>query len=585
MVPYTISDYLLDRLAELGIDRIFGVPGDYTLRLLDHVVAHERVDWVGTTNELNAGYAADGYGRVRGVAALMTTFGVGELSAINAVTGSFAEHVGVVHIVGSPSRGTQAAQRIVHHSLGDGVFTHFLDMHAAITCARAALTPENAVSEIDRVLAATRDRHLPGYLLLPADVGEVEVEPPAAPLPDPVDPTDPEALEAFGRAAAQLLAEAGGTGRIGVLGGLIVHRTGAVPEFTALVDAGPLAHATSLWGKSLVDESNPYYVGIYAGAASDPFVRAAVEDAAALVVAGVQFTDLNSAFFSHKLDRRHTIELGAAVASVGAGTFGPVSIAAALQKLAEIVVALPGARPGRAPRAAVDGVPAAAGAHAGVGQPAAASTDTVAASREADAPPLDQARLWAAVTDFLQPGDVVLADQGTSFYGMGSHRLPGDVIFLGQPLWASIGYTLPALLGACLAAPGRRGVLLVGDGAAQMTVQELSTVVRQRLDATVVVVDNDGYTVERAIHGPDEVYNDIPRWDWGALLAALAPENPKVGSYLVRTGAELDSALAESRNREGVTLIQAVVPRMDVPELLATIAREAARANQRTASS
>lgn len=167
---------------------------------------------------------------------------------------------------------------------------------------------------------------------------------------------------------------------------------------------------------------------------------------------------------------------------------------------------------------------------------------------------------------------------------MGSHRLPGDVIFLGQPLWASIGYTLPALLGACLAAPGRRGVLLVGDGAAQMTVQELSTVVRQRLDATVVVVDNDGYTVERAIHGPDEVYNDV-RWDWGALLAALAPENPKVGSYLVRTGAELDSALAESRNREGVTLIQAVVPRMDVPELLATIAREAARANQRTASS
>ncbi len=137
---YTLGDYLLDRLAELGVEHVFGVPGDYTLSLLDHVVRHPRVRWVGCRNELNAGYAADGYGRMRGVAALMTTFGVGELSAINAVTGSFAEHVPVVHVVGAPSSVNQSAHRIVHHSLGDGVFTHFLGMHAEITCARAALT-------------------------------------------------------------------------------------------------------------------------------------------------------------------------------------------------------------------------------------------------------------------------------------------------------------------------------------------------------------------------------------------------------------------------------------------------------------
>lgn len=140
MADYTISDYLLDRLAELGADRVFGVPGDFTLTLLDHVVDHATLGWVGCTNELNAGYAADGYARLRGIGALMTTFGVGELSAINAITGSFAEHVPVVHIVGSPSSGAQTAQRIVHHSLGDGVFTHFLHMHENITCARAALT-------------------------------------------------------------------------------------------------------------------------------------------------------------------------------------------------------------------------------------------------------------------------------------------------------------------------------------------------------------------------------------------------------------------------------------------------------------
>jgi TPP-dependent 2-oxoacid decarboxylase len=560
-MTYTISDYLLDRLAELTVDRIFGVPGDYTLGLLDHVVAHDRLEWVGCTNELNAGYAADGYGRMRGMAALMTTFGVGELSAINAITGSFAEHVPVVHVVGSPSSGTQAAQRIVHHSLGDGVFTHFLQMHSSITCARAALSPTNAEREIDRVLTTVRDEHLPGYLLLPADVGEVSTDPPAEPLPPPTDPTDPEALEAFGRAATQLLAELTNVAQVSVLGGLLVHRTRATAQLTRLLTAGPLTHATSLWGKSLVDESNPYYAGIYAGAASEPAVRAAVEDAFVLVIAGVQFTDLNSGFFSQQIDRRRTIELGATVASVGAATFAPVTMAAALDTLAQIVEQSPLARPRAPVRSAKRSLP----------EPDAG-----------DGSPLSQAQLWGSVAAFLRPGDVVLADQGTSFYGMGSHRLPERVMFLGQPLWASIGYTLPALVGACLAAPGRRGVLLVGDGAAQMTVQELSTLIRERIPAVVIIVDNDGYTVERAIHGAEQPYNDIARWDWRALVASFSPDDAFVSSHQATTATALNVALEQARACEGVSLIQAIVPRMDVPNLLSLIAREASRANQRS---
>jgi indolepyruvate decarboxylase len=139
------------------------------------------------------------------------------------------------------------------------------------------------------------------------------------------------------------------------------------------------------------------------------------------------------------------------------------------------------------------------------------------------------------------------------------------VSFVGQPLWASIGYTLPALLGTCTAT-GRRGVLLIGDGAAQMTVQELGTVIGLGLTAVVVVVDNDGYTVERAIHGPDEAYNDITRWDWTALPALFG------GGRAVRvdTVEALREALTDA---DGVTLIQAVVPKDDVPPLLDTLTR------------
>jgi alpha-keto-acid decarboxylase len=194
------------------------------------------------------------------------------------------------------------------------------------------------------------------------------------------------------------------------------------------------------------------------------------------------------------------------------------------------------------------------------------------------AAPLSQQALWDRVARFLRPGDIVLADLGTSFFGAATHRLPRDVTFIGQPLWAAIGYTLPALLGACLASPGRRGILLIGDGAAQVTAQELSTIVRAGLSPVVLVVDNDGYTVERAIHGPEQAYNDIAHWDWTAAPALFG--SGKVGvARRVATAGELDEALAEAESSSGLALIQAVVPRMDVPPLLESLARAASAAN------
>jgi alpha-keto-acid decarboxylase len=538
-VTHTVADHLVDRLAELGVDRVFGVPGDYSLGLLDHVTHHPSVRWTGCTNELNAGYAADGYARLRGLAALCTTFGVGELSAINAVAGSYAEHVPVVHVVGAPALAKQAQHRAVHHTLGDGQFGHFAGMHADITCARAVLTPADAVAEIDRVLTAVRDRKLPGYLLVPADVAALPVERASAPLPAPVDGTDPEALAAFTDAAGRLLARAASRAEVGVLAGLLAHRFGAADRLAALLAAG-VPHATTPWAKSLVDETAPGFAGTYSGnAGSTAGTARVVEDAAALVLAGVQFTDLNSGMFTQRVTRARTIEVGAESASVGAAVFAPLTLPAALAALEPLVSALP---PGPLP------------------EPPATPPAPEAAA-------LTQAALWDAVAEALRDGDIVLADQGTSFYGMAPHRLPSGVTFVGQPLWASIGYTLPALLGACCARPGRRGVLLVGDGAAQMTVQELGTVVALGLPALVVVVDNDGYTVERAIHGPDEPYNDIARWDWTALPALFGG-----GATAVRvdTPGALRAALA-SAEPDGVTIVQAVVPRDDVPELLATL--------------
>jgi alpha-keto-acid decarboxylase len=556
---YTIGDYLAERLVEAGVDRVFGVPGDYTLTLLDYLIAQPGLAWSGCANELNAGYAADGYARMRGIGALCTTFGVGELSAINAVAGSFAEHVPVVHIVGSPASGTQAAARIVHHSLGDGVFTHFAEMHEKITCAQAALTAADACPEIDRVLSSVKTRRLPGYILIPADVAAAPAARPAAPLPVAPERVDPDALAGFTAAARRLLATAPGVADIGVLCGLLTHRYGAAADLAALLAAGPLPYATTLWGKSVVDESDPGFTGVYAGAASPNAARRTVEEADVLILAGVQFTDLTSGFFTQQVNRRRTIEISPAAVSVGAALYSQVPLPTALRVLTSLVAELASRRDGPA-----------------------SSPDPVAAAAEPAEPaaPLSQQALWDRVARFLRPGDIVLADVGTSFFGAATHRLPRDVTFIGQPLWAAIGYTLPALLGACLACPGRRGILLIGDGAAQLTVQELSTILHAGLSPVVIVVDNDGYTIERAIHGPGQPYNDIARWDWTAAPALFGSERVSVARR-VTTAGQLDGALREAERPGELALIQAVVPRMDVPALLESLARAASAANAR----
>ena len=537
---YTVGDYLLDRLAELGVTEVFGVPGDYNLEFLDHIVAHPQLRWVGNANELNAGYAADGYGRLRGLSAVVTTFGVGELSAANAIAGSYAEHVPVVHIVGGPSKDAQGTRRALHHSLGDGDFEHFLRVSREITCAQANLMPATATREIDRVLSEVREQRRPGYLLIPTDVARFETEPPTAPLPRYTGGTSPRALAQFADAAAELIADH----QLTVLADLLVHRLNAVDNLEALLAADVVPHATLTWGKSLVDESAPEFLGIYAGAASAEPVRRAIEGAPVLVTAGVVFTDMVSGFFSQRIDPARTIDVGVQQSTVGNQVFAPLEMAAALDALTAIL------------------------ARRGITSPPVKSVSDPVPTHQPDRDqPLSQKVLWDRFCDALTPGNIVLADQGTCFYGMATHRLPQGVTFIGQPLWGSIGYTLPATLGAGLAERDRRPVLLIGDGAAQLTVQELGTFSREGLSPVIVLVNNDGYTIERMIHGKTAPYNDIVAWRWADIPTALGVTNHLI--FRAEKYGELDDAfVAAAEHRDRMVLIEAVVPRLDIPELL-----------------
>lgn len=548
-MTYTVSDYLLDRLAELGLTHVFGVPGDFNLQFLDHIVSHQNLEWVGNANELNAGYAADGYARLKGLGALVTTYGVGELSAINATAGAYAEHVPVLHIVGAPSKDAQASHLVMHHTLGDGDFTHFRRMADEVSCATADLDHANATREIDRVLTEILIHRRPGYILLATDVARMQVSPPSIPLETPAPLSSELAEVAFREALGPVLRNQ----KVTVLADLLVHRMGAQAELTSFLKATNFPYATLMWGKTLVDESSPQFAGIYGGVVSDDRTRDAVENAQLLVTAGVTFTDTTTAGFSQNLpERTVTIGAGKSIISTpeyGQQTFAPLSIKRALEILQDVALNVN------------------ARGHDLLGT----VTEQTTRSFEAQEP-LTQDLLWDLLSQQLSSNNIVVADQGTSFFGMASRRFPKDSVFIGQPLWGSIGYTLPALLGATLAHRQARGVLLIGDGSAQLTLQELGTLIRQRLNPVIFLINNDGYTVERAIHGPTETYNDIQNYNWQLIPRALGAGD-EVLTLSVSTPAELLEATQRAEEaQDRLVFIEVVMKRDDIPQLLADVA-------------
>jgi indolepyruvate decarboxylase len=558
MTGVTVADYLARRLHAAGVRHVFGVPGDFTLGLNDALNAGGLIEWVGMAGELGAGYAADGYARRRGLAALVTTYGVGELSCLGAVAGAYAEHVPVLQITGSPPTAATAAGAFLHHTLGDGDHGHFARAYREVTVACETLTPADPAGAVDRVITAVRTQLRPGYLSIPADLVTAEVDPARLGVPIAPEPSDPGVLAEFTAAARRLLGrDTAGRVRPVLVAGHVVQRLNAQSALATLAEAGGLPTVVLLESRGVLDEGHPEYRGLYMGAMSDPEVRAVVDTAPVMITLGVQWSDVVSGFFSHRTDSEHTIALDVTSATVGGRVFDGVRLTDALAALTSLVSGQgDGETRSRRPECAE----------------AAARPGRAAAPDPADDAPLTQAGLWAAVQAWLPAGTTLVTDIGTAFWGAVGLRLPPDTEFVAQSTWSAIGYALPATLGATLASPDRRPVLITGEGAAMMTAQELGTLAARAPGAIVVVIDNGGYTIERVLRSPKAPHHDVARWDWTAFARAVAPLAPPF-TRRAATGAQLVAALAEAeRAKDRLSVIHAVVGSMDTPPLLQALA-------------
>ena len=488
---YTIGTFLLDRLFKLGLHHIFGIPGDYVLTLFK-LIDESPIRHIGTTREDCAGFAADAYARIHGIGGACVTYCVGGLNMVNAVACAYAERSPVVLISGSPGLSERVNNPFLHHMVRD--FSTQRDVFEKITVASIILDdPHTAEREIDRALKALMQFKRPIYLEIPRDlvlapVHVVSVEP----LKEAVCQSDPAALK---EAVAEVRGILGDSERPVILAGAEIHRFGLHDELTELVEHMNVPIATTLLGKSVIREDHPLNIGVYGGLVGREEILEFVEGADCLLTLGTLLTDVDDATaHAMLLAAGRTVHATADSIAIKHHTYEDIRFEDFVRALAAGPLPL---FPARAlpPRDSVRFDP-----------PGPDATVTLR-------------NVFGYLDGLLNEKTVVIADVGESLFAAADLRVRKSAEFLSPAYYTSMGFSVPAALGAGFADPTLRPLVLVGDGAFQMTGTELSTCIRHGQAPIVVVLNNRGYGTEREIlEGP---FNDIHEWQYEKICDLL----------------------------------------------------------------
>jgi pyruvate decarboxylase len=527
----TVGGYLATRLEQAGVRHYFVVPGDFNLVLLDQLLTNPRLKMIGCCNELNAGYAADGYARSNGVAALVVTYSVGGLSAVNAVACAYAEDLPVLVIVGGINSDSEPQDRLIHHALGEVRYDYQRRIYAEVTAGAFAVAhAADAPGLIDRAIDLALRRRKPVMLEIACNLASLAVPPPRPKRFDAAPVSDRAALADAVAHAAETL---DGARRPVLVAGSKLRRPGAPEGFLALADASGYAVAVAPGGKGMFPETHPRFIGLYWGPVSWPGVASVVESADAYLLAGTILSDYATTGFTAALDpKRMVLAMPEEIRLPGA-TYADVTLADFLAALAAKVrrndASLREFRAGQKP-------------------------DAPAAPTALDAR-LRIAEVARQVRAALDAGTALLVETGDSWFHGLETRLPEGCRFEIQFQAGSIGWSVPATLGYELGfKEPRRVISMIGDGSFQLTAQEVSTMIRHGTRPIIILVNNHGYIIEDAIHeGP---YNKIKNWDYAGLMAVLTHGEGAGLGLRARTAGELAAALKTALGHEGPCLIE-----------------------------
>ncbi|KAH0659818.1 hypothetical protein KY290_029379 [Solanum tuberosum] len=544
----TLGRHLARRLVEIGVEDVFSVPGDFNLTLLDHLIAEPRLKNVGCCNELNAGYAADGYARSRGVGACVVTFTVGGLSVINAIAGAYSENLPIICIVGGPNTNDYGTNRILHHTIGLPDFSQELRCFQTVTCYQAVINNlEDALEQIDRAISTALIERKPVYISISCNL-------PATPHPtfsrDPIpfflSPrlSSKKGLEAAVDAAVAFLSKAV---KPVMIGGPKLRVAKACDAFAELADSSGYAMAMMPSAKGLVAEQHPHFIGTYWGAVGTSYCAEIVESADAYLFAGPVFNDYSSVGYSLLIKREKALIVQPDRVVIGNGpAFGCVLMKDFLSELAKKVKKNETAYDNYRRIFVPEGTP----------------------PKPEPNEPLRVNVLFQHVQKMLSADTAVIAETGDSWFNCQKLKLPEGCGYQFQMQYGSIGWSVGATLGYAQSVPKKRVISFIGDGSFQVTAQDVSTMIRCDQKTIIFLINNGGYTIEVEIH--DGPYNVIKNWNYTGLVDALHNGEGNCWTQKVRTEEELTEAIATAtgEKKDCLCFIEVIVHRDDTSKEL-----------------
>jgi TPP-dependent 2-oxoacid decarboxylase len=559
----SIGKYLIDRLYALGVRHVFGIPGDYVLGFYD-LLSKSKLRLINTCDEQGAGFAADAYARVRGLGVVCVTYCVGGLKVANTTAEAFAEKSPVIVISGAPGMKERAKNPLLHHKVRE--FDTQKKVFEQLTIASAVLSdPQTALQEIDRVIHAALRYKRPVYLELPRDLVFV----PGIAHHKPREVHERSNLESLRAALAETEAKINAARKPVILADVEIHRFGLQDQLLEIVEKTGIPIAATVLGKSVIGEQHPLYLGVYEGAMGREDLRQYVESSDCVLLLGAFMTDINLGIYTAQLDPARSIYATSEKFSIGYHTYEDVRFKDFMCGLLKL--RLRWRKPGRIPRPPRPDQVRPKRIGAGNADLSFAGAPP-ARGRAQRSPAMSVKALFERLNHFLSANTVVVADVGDALFGATDLFIRERTEFISPAYYTSMGFAIPASIGAQLANPKLRPLVLVGDGAFLMTGLELATVARYKLNPVVVVLNNRGYGTER--HILDGPFNDV--WK---LAYSRFPEVLGAGQgFVVRTESELDWALAEAQRRtDTFCLLDVHLPPLDRSPALDRLAARLAK--------
>jgi indolepyruvate decarboxylase len=507
----------------MGATHIFGVPGDFSLKFCKLLESDGRIQFVGTTREDTAGFAADGYARRHhGIGLALVTHGVGALSTVNPIAGANAESSPVLVISGAPGLQERQDKLLIHHNFGASgaqqkIFENF-------TCCAVSINDLSTASQqIDLVLEQVWCKKRPGYLEIPRDL--IDKEMPQHPEYEAFCPYETSDVETLEEALSETLNLLRPAKALAILAGVELHRFGIQEDLVQLVNRSGIPVAATILGKSVIDECHQGYLGIYQGKVGRDEVRRAIENADVLLTLGVMFTDINLGMFTARLDPNHMICANQGEIVIKHHRFPSITLRDFIRGLTSKLHEYP--QPFRHPPKLKTRYKR--GSQAGGGNPEA---------------PLTASSIIEILNERITPQISVVCDTGDCLFAAADLKVPDRSSFFASGYYTTMGFAVPAALGVQFASPEVRLVILVGDGAFQMTGTELSTFKKWGFAPVVIVFNNGGYETERVIL--DGTFNDIENWDYASICGLLQYGRGCKSTNIGEFEKALDAALADN---------------------------------------